>query len=148
MINLAHAGRHQSIQLGKEMHAIAAKRAAKKGGADPKTIQGRQNSPAASRIQLRPGVSLSGVCCLLRERDLRPAALDSNPLRLGVSSIPMESPNSVPHPAPEAEEVYRRWIQFLDDEFIRHSSPERRSEIVRDQLHQLYLGRPHGGKPA
>ncbi len=58
----------------------------------------------------------------------------------------MESPNSVPHPAPEAEEVYRRWLQFLDDEFIRHSSPERRSEIVRDQLHQLYLGRPHGIK--
>jgi len=58
----------------------------------------------------------------------------------------MESPNSIPHPAPEAEEIYRRWLQFLDDEFIRHSSPERRSEIVRDQLHQLYLGRPHGTK--
>jgi acetyltransferase-like isoleucine patch superfamily enzyme len=52
----------------------------------------------------------------------------------------------IPHPAPEAEEVYRRWIHFLDDEFTRHSSPERRSEIVRDQLTQLYLGRPHGGK--
>ena len=60
--------------------------------------------------------------------------------------IRMASENSVPHPAPEAEEVYRRWLQFLDDEFIRHSSPERRSEIVRDQLYQLYLGRPHGGK--
>jgi acetyltransferase-like isoleucine patch superfamily enzyme len=58
----------------------------------------------------------------------------------------MASSNSVPHPAPEAEEVYRRWLQFLDDELIRHSSPERRSEIVRDQLHQLYLGRPHGTK--
>jgi acetyltransferase-like isoleucine patch superfamily enzyme len=60
----------------------------------------------------------------------------------------MRMPNqaSVPHPAPEAEEVYRRWIQFLDDEFTRHQSPERRSEIVRDQLYQLYLGRPHGGK--
>jgi acetyltransferase-like isoleucine patch superfamily enzyme len=58
----------------------------------------------------------------------------------------MGSTNIVPHPAPEAEEVYRRWLQFLDDELIRHSSPERRSEIVRDQLHQLYLGRPHGGK--
>jgi acetyltransferase-like isoleucine patch superfamily enzyme len=54
--------------------------------------------------------------------------------------------NDVPHPAPEAEEVYRRWLQFLDDEFVRHSSPERRSEVVRDQLYQLYLGRPHGGK--
>ena len=54
--------------------------------------------------------------------------------------------HNVPHPAPEAEEVYRRWIQFLDEEFIRHSSPERRSEVVRDQLYQLYLGRPHGTK--
>ena len=56
------------------------------------------------------------------------------------------SPSSVPHPAPEAEEVYRRWLQFLDDEFVRHSSPELRAEIVRGQLYQLYLGRPHGGK--
>jgi acetyltransferase-like isoleucine patch superfamily enzyme len=53
---------------------------------------------------------------------------------------------SVPHPTLEAEEVYRRWLQFLDDEFVRHCSPERRAEIVRDQLYQLYLGRPHGGK--
>jgi len=52
----------------------------------------------------------------------------------------------VPHPAPEAEEIYRRWIAFLDEEFTRHHSPERRAEIVRDQLYQLYLGRPHGGK--
>lgn len=58
----------------------------------------------------------------------------------------MGTSNSVPHPAPEAEEVYRRWLQFLDDEFVRHSSPERRSEIVRDQLHQIYLGRPAGNK--
>jgi acetyltransferase-like isoleucine patch superfamily enzyme len=52
----------------------------------------------------------------------------------------------IPHPAAEAEEVYRRWLAFLDDEFTRHASQERRSEIVRDQLYQLYLGRPHGGK--
>jgi acetyltransferase-like isoleucine patch superfamily enzyme len=52
-----------------------------------------------------------------------------------------------PHPTPEAEEVYRRWIRFLDDEFLRHRSPERRAEIVRDQLYQLYLGRPHGARP-
>jgi acetyltransferase-like isoleucine patch superfamily enzyme len=58
----------------------------------------------------------------------------------------MGTSHSVPHPAPEAEEVYRRWLQFLDDEFVRHSSQERRNEIVRDQLHQLYLGRPHGAK--
>src|SRR5580658_8572126 len=54
--------------------------------------------------------------------------------------------NPTPHPAPEAEEIYRRWIQFLDEEFTRHQAPERRSEIVRDQLYQIYLGRPHGGK--
>ena len=54
--------------------------------------------------------------------------------------------NSAPRPTPEAEEIYRRWIQYLDDEFIRHGSPERRGEIVRDQLYQLYLGRPHAGK--
>ena len=54
--------------------------------------------------------------------------------------------SSVPHPAPEAEEVYRRWIQFLDEEFTRHHSPELRAGIVRDQLYQLYLGHPHGGK--
>lgn len=58
----------------------------------------------------------------------------------------MPSSNNQPHPAPEAEEIYRRWLQFLDEEFTRHQAPERRSEIVRDQLYQLYLGRPHGGK--
>jgi acetyltransferase-like isoleucine patch superfamily enzyme len=52
----------------------------------------------------------------------------------------------VPHLMAEAEEIYRRWLQFLDDEFTRHKSSERRSEIVRDQLYQIYLGRPHGGK--
>ena len=51
-----------------------------------------------------------------------------------------------PRPAPEAEDVYRRWLQFLDEEFSRHSAADRRAEIVRDQLYQLYLGRPHGGK--
>jgi acetyltransferase-like isoleucine patch superfamily enzyme len=62
------------------------------------------------------------------------------------ATVPKPGQASVPHPAPEAEEVYRRWIQFLDDEFTRHHHPERRSEIVRDQLYQLYLGRPHSGK--
>jgi hypothetical protein len=54
--------------------------------------------------------------------------------------------SNAPRPAPEAEELYRRWLQFIDDEFSRHCAPERRAEIVRDQLYQLYLGRPHGGK--
>lgn len=49
-------------------------------------------------------------------------------------------------PTAEAEEVYKRWIHHLNDEFTRHKEPKLRSEIVRDQLYQLYLGRPHGGK--
>jgi acetyltransferase-like isoleucine patch superfamily enzyme len=56
------------------------------------------------------------------------------------------APSTAPHPSAEAEEQYRRWINFMDEEFTRHQSAERRSEIVRDQLFQLYLGRPHGGK--
>ncbi|MGB6975444.1 MAG: acyltransferase [Terracidiphilus sp.] len=65
----------------------------------------------------------------------------------GLSSNAMENNSgSVPHPTPEAEDVYRRWIRFLDEEFLRHRSPERRAEIVREQLYQLYLGRPYQGK--
>src|SRR5579859_4210557 len=60
---------------------------------------------------------------------------------------PQPDLSSQPHPTAEAEEVFRRWIRFLDEEFYRHRSPERRAEIVRDQLYQLYLGRPHGSKP-
>ena len=62
------------------------------------------------------------------------------------STVPPPAKSAVPHPAPEAEEIYRRWIQFLDHEFTRHHNPERRAEVVRDQLYQLYLGRPHGRK--
>jgi len=63
-----------------------------------------------------------------------------------MSHLSQTAPLPIPQPAPEAEEVYRRWLQFLDDEFTRHHDTVRRSEIVRDQLFQLYLGRPHGGK--
>src|ERR1700727_598850 len=48
-------------------------------------------------------------------------------------------------PTPEAEAIYRRWLARLNDEFTRHTKPEIRSQIVRDELIQLYLGRPHGG---
>src|SRR6201996_2247585 len=65
---------------------------------------------------------------------------------LFAQSIWPHAAKPTPPPAAEAEEVYRRWLSFLDEEFTRHSAPERRSEIVRDQLYQLYLGRPHGGK--
>jgi acetyltransferase-like isoleucine patch superfamily enzyme len=62
------------------------------------------------------------------------------------SCIATPTAANVPRPAPEAEDIYRRWIQFLDEEFTKHCAPERRAEIVRDQLTQLYLGRPHAGK--
>ena len=52
----------------------------------------------------------------------------------------------IARPLPEAEAVYNRWIAHLDAEFARHQNIDRRSEIVRDELHQLFLGRPHGGK--
>ena len=71
---------------------------------------------------------------------MQPAPVVYRPIRMASTA------SSVPHPAPEAEEVYRRWIQFLDEEFTRHHSPELRAGIVRDQLYQLYLGHPHGGK--
>jgi acetyltransferase-like isoleucine patch superfamily enzyme len=49
-------------------------------------------------------------------------------------------------PSREAKEVYTRWIEYLDDEFTRHKKPSLRQELVRDNLHQLLLGRPHGGR--
>lgn len=49
-------------------------------------------------------------------------------------------------PTPEAEALYRRWLAHLNDEFTKHQSVDRRSEIVRDELYQLYLGKPHGGR--
>ena len=52
----------------------------------------------------------------------------------------------IPRPLPEAEAIYRRWLAHLNAEFTRHSTCARRSEIVRDELHMLLLGRPHGGR--
>ncbi len=49
-------------------------------------------------------------------------------------------------PTPEAEAVYRRWLANLNEEFTRGASPDRRAEVVRDELFQLYLGHPRGGK--
>jgi acetyltransferase-like isoleucine patch superfamily enzyme len=49
-------------------------------------------------------------------------------------------------PTREAKEVFTRWIDSLDDEFARHENITLRNEIVRDNLHQLMLGRPHGGR--
>ena len=81
-----------------------------------------------------------GTCLRLpSQRSMHPSPVVYRPIR-------MTTVSNAPRPAPEAEELYRRWLQFLDDEFVRHCSAERRAEIVRDQLYQLYLGRPHGGK--
>jgi acetyltransferase-like isoleucine patch superfamily enzyme len=49
-------------------------------------------------------------------------------------------------PSREAKEVFMRWITYLDEEFTKHKKPGLRSELVRDNLHQLMLGSPHGGK--
>lgn len=56
------------------------------------------------------------------------------------------APDQSLKPTPEAEALYRRWIAHLNDEFSRHQTVERRSEIVRDELYQIFLGRPHGGR--
>ncbi|HKO12972.1 MAG TPA: acyltransferase [Acidobacteriaceae bacterium] len=49
-------------------------------------------------------------------------------------------------PTREAKEVFTRWIDYLDDEFSRHTNVALRGEIVRNNLHQLLLGRPVGGR--
>lgn len=49
-------------------------------------------------------------------------------------------------PTPEAEAIYRRWLAQLNEEFTRHQSAERRSDIVRDELYQIYLAKQHGGR--
>ena len=51
-----------------------------------------------------------------------------------------------PRPNPEAEAVYRRWLSQLNDDFTRHQSPDRRAEIVRDELYQMYLGHARSGR--
>lgn len=51
-----------------------------------------------------------------------------------------------PRPTAEAEAVYRRWLSQLNEDFTRHQSADRRSEIVRDELYQIYLGRAHSGR--
>jgi acetyltransferase-like isoleucine patch superfamily enzyme len=56
------------------------------------------------------------------------------------------APLEILKPMPEAEAVYRRWLAHLHAEFSRHTTCTRRSEIVRDELHMILLGRPHGGR--
>lgn len=49
-------------------------------------------------------------------------------------------------PTREAKEVFNRWVDYLDESFTKHKKPALRQELVRDNLHQLLLGAPHGGK--
>ena len=46
------------------------------------------------------------------------------------------------NPSPAAEKVFIAWIDQLDQEFINRD-PEHRSVVVRNALHELYLGRPY-----
>lgn len=46
------------------------------------------------------------------------------------------------NPTAPAEKTFLAWIDYLDREFINRD-PEHRSVIVRDALHQLYLGYPY-----
>jgi acetyltransferase-like isoleucine patch superfamily enzyme len=43
---------------------------------------------------------------------------------------------------PEAEKAFSQWIEQLDREFMNRD-PQHRSTVVREALHQLYLGRPY-----
>ena len=45
-------------------------------------------------------------------------------------------------PTPEAKDIFLKWIDRLDSEFSR-KDPERSNDVVREALHQIYLGRPH-----
>jgi acetyltransferase-like isoleucine patch superfamily enzyme len=45
-------------------------------------------------------------------------------------------------PMPEAQKIFLEWIDQLDSEF-QNRDPEHRTEIVRDALHELYLGKPY-----
>src|SRR6476620_3707550 len=47
-------------------------------------------------------------------------------------------------PTPEAQQAFSQWIEHLDSEF-GNKDPEHRSDVVRDALHYLYLGRPYSG---
>lgn len=50
-------------------------------------------------------------------------------------------------PLPEAEKLFLEWVEWLDIQFADRD-PEHRSVVVRDALHQLYLGRPYAAPDA
>jgi acetyltransferase-like isoleucine patch superfamily enzyme len=45
-------------------------------------------------------------------------------------------------PVPAAEKAFLEWIDGLDRAFANRD-PEHRSDVVREELHQLYVGRPY-----
>jgi acetyltransferase-like isoleucine patch superfamily enzyme len=50
-------------------------------------------------------------------------------------------------PTPAAEHAFLAWIERLDREFARRDA-EHRSMVVRDTLHELFLGRPYAAPKA
>jgi acetyltransferase-like isoleucine patch superfamily enzyme len=46
------------------------------------------------------------------------------------------------NPTPAAEKAFLAWIDRLDQELI-HRDPQHRNDVVRNALHELYLGRPY-----
>ncbi len=48
------------------------------------------------------------------------------------------------NPTPEAQKSFLEWIERLDQEFSNRD-PEHRSLVVRDNLYELYLGKPYAG---
>ena len=46
------------------------------------------------------------------------------------------------NPTPAAEKAFLAWIDRLDHEFANRD-PQHRSDVVRNELHELYLGRPY-----
>ena len=45
-------------------------------------------------------------------------------------------------PTPEANAIFLKWIEYLDSEFSR-KNPEHSSEVVRETLYEIYLGRSY-----
>jgi acetyltransferase-like isoleucine patch superfamily enzyme len=51
------------------------------------------------------------------------------------------------NPIPAAEKAFLGWVEQLDQAFSSRDI-EQRSDVVREALHQLYLGRPYAGPNA
>jgi len=47
-----------------------------------------------------------------------------------------------PQPTPEAAKSFLAWIDQLDSEF-QNKDPDHRSQVVRNTLHEIFMGRPY-----